>query len=83
MVNKSIRGVWSSIAQIEMDLGDICISISALIQKGCWYKEQDIFFKDVWCGGETLKELCPNLYAFDRNQNYLIIEKRCMVSDFD
>lgn len=81
IVKNSIKGVWLSISQIDVDLQDKGIFLSDLFKRVVGNGCGTFFWKDSWCSNIPLKDLFPNLYVLETSKDCLILDKRSFDSE--
>lgn len=64
--------MWLSISQIGNDLLDKGIIHVDLFKRKVGRGDKPFFWKDCWCGDFTLKDLYPNPYSVESNNDRLV-----------
>lgn len=76
MLKKTITRVWNNIVGVKDDLLKTRININQVIKKQVGAGDNTLFWQDKWIGNETLKQLFPEPYKFEKHKNCKIGDKK-------
>ncbi|XP_071715009.1 uncharacterized protein [Rutidosis leptorrhynchoides] len=75
-INNNIRGtVWRNIISIGPDLFNIGLYINSLFEKELGDGRDTLFWKDMWVGNFSLKDIIPRLFRLECKQEAQVLER--------